>query len=655
MTSPTTTTTRTLTLDDIFALDEISDAQISPDGTTIAFVAGRQYTEGERALPAAGIWAVAADGSAPARRLTSGPRSDTRPRWSPDGTALAFLSDRDQPDTPQVYVLPVGGGEARRLTDQKGGVSDLVWSPDGTRIAFLSADAESDEEKQRKEARDDAVHVDHEDKFTRVWVVDVAGGAARAITPPEYQVRACAWYQDGWAIVTSATPHEDDGIYPWPVRAVAADGTTRTLWQGAFSIELLAGSRDGQSLAWLHGGARGEDSADEVWVLTPGAAARCALADSAGGRAWAGWLPDGKALLIAAVDGTRTILGRLDLESGVVAPLLVGRTLGEGFTELRASVSGDGRRVACVLEDAAQPKEVYVIEASASPAEAAGSEPKRLTTFNRHLEGVALAEGETIEWSAPDGQTIQGVVLYPPGQEVGRTYPLIVHLHGGPGWYWLQRFMASWHDWGQWLAANGYAVLLPNPRGSGSRGREFMWSNRRNWGHGDLGDVLSGVDTLIARGLADPDRLAIGGWSYGGYLTSWAIGHNDRFKAAVVGAGVTDLLSFQAADIPSWLPGQMMLAQPYDDLDTYLRCSPILAAGQIATPTLVLHGAADERVRLGQGKELYHALKARGVPTEMVIYPREPHLFGELHHQRDLLRRVVAWYDRWLKPSRPAN
>jgi dipeptidyl aminopeptidase/acylaminoacyl peptidase len=238
---------------------------------------------------------------------------------------------------------------------------------------------------------------------------------------------------------------------------------------------------------------------------------------------------------------------------------------------------------------------------------------------------------------------------------MGRTYPLIVHLHGGPGWYWLQRFMASWHDWGQWLAANGYAVLLPNPRGSGSRGREFMWSNRRNWGHGDLGDVLSGVDTLIARGLADPDRLAIGGWSYGGYLTSWAIGHSDRFKAAVVGAGVTDLLSFQAADIPSWLPGQMMLAQPYDDLDTYLRCSPILAAGQIATPTLVLHGAADERVRLGQGKELYHALKARGVPTEMVIYPREPHLFGELHHQRDLLRRVVAWYDRWLKPSRPAN
>jgi dipeptidyl aminopeptidase/acylaminoacyl peptidase len=190
---------------------------------------------------------------------------------------------------------------------------------------------------------------------------------------------------------------------------------------------------------------------------------------------------------------------------------------------------------------------------------------------------------------------------------------------------------------------------MPNPRGSFGRGRDYAWGNQRNWGHGDFDDVLSGVDALIERGIADPDRLGIGGWSYGGYLTSWAIGHTDRFKAAIVGAGVTDLLSFQAADIPSWLPTQMMLAPSYREPEVYLRSSPITYVANAKTPTLILHGASDERVRLGQGKELYHALQALGTPTEMVIYPREPHIFQERHHQRDVLERVAGWFNRWVR------
>lgn len=209
----------------------------------------------------------------------------------------------------------------------------------------------------------------------------------------------------------------------------------------------------------------------------------------------------------------------------------------------------------------------------------------------------------------------------------------------------------SWHDWAQWLAAHGYVVLAPNPRGSLGRGRAFTWSNQRRWGVGDFADFTSGIDALVARGLADPDRVGIGGWSYGGFMTSWAIGHSDRFKAAIVGAGVTDLLSFIAADIPSWLPREQLFATMYDDPDLYQRLSPISAVAAIATPTLIVHGAADERVRLGQGRELYHALRARGVPTEMVVYPREPHIFAEKLHQRDLLMRVADWFDRWLQPQ----
>jgi dipeptidyl aminopeptidase/acylaminoacyl peptidase len=210
--------------------------------------------------------------------------------------------------------------------------------------------------------------------------------------------------------------------------------------------------------------------------------------------------------------------------------------------------------------------------------------------------------------------------------------------------------MVSWHDWGQWLAAHGYAVLLPNPRGSSGRGREFAHRNRRAWGIGDFDDLLSGVDHVIAQGLADPDRLGVGGWSYGGYLTAWAIGHTDRFKAAVVGAGVINLVSFQASDIPTWLPTEQMLVSPYDAPESYLRSSPISYAAHIHTPTLIAHGASDERVRLGQGRELYHSLRHRSIPTEMVVYPRETHSINERHHQRDLLSRVIDWYDRWLKP-----
>jgi dipeptidyl aminopeptidase/acylaminoacyl peptidase len=633
---------RTLTLDDIFAIERVTDARISPDGSRVAFAVTREFTEGEHAIPASSIWIVPFDGSAPARQFTASIHADSNPRWSPDGKALAFLSDREKADTLQVYVMPADGGEARKLTDAKAGVSDFAWSPDGARIAYLAADAKTEDEEKREKERDDAIHVDHDYKFTRLWVVDAAGGEARAITPPEYQVRGFAWRQDGWAIVTSPTPKEDDVNIGWPVRLVSEDGEVRTLWEGKFPALPLVSSRDGQMLAWVHGGIVGEVSADEVWVARVGEEPRLATSDYSGLIAGVDFTPDGQALLLIGIAGTRTEVGRLDLGSGAIEELLAGRTLESSFASAyQVSVSADGMRMACVLEDVDQPGEVYVGEM--------GGEPRRITTFNTHLADVTLGHGETVEWLAPDGLKIEGVLLYPANYEQGKRYPLIAHIHGGPTWFWLMRFLGGWHDWGQWLAAQGYAVLLPNPRGSAGRGREYAWGNQRNWGHGDFGDVLSGVDAMIERGIADPDRLGIGGWSYGGYMTAWAIGHSDRFKAAIVGAGVTDLLSFQAADIPTWLPTQMMLAPSYREPEVYLRSSPISDVANAKTPTLILHGASDERVRLGQGKELYHALQALGVPTEMVVYPREPHVFQERHHQRDVLTRVAAWFNRWVK------
>ncbi len=651
-------TSRTLTLDDVFAVERILDAQISPDGALVAYTVTRDYTEGDAHIPAASVWLAQADGPASAaRRFTYGSHSDNQPRWSPDGRWLAFLSDREKIDTPQIYVAPLAGGEARKLTDAKGGVAWLAWSPDGRQIAFLARDADTEEEEKRKKDKDDAVHEDHNYKFARLWVIDVDGGqgdasgalsTARAITPPEYEVRLFAWFENGWAIVTSETPKEDDVCYAWPLRIVREGENAITMWEGEYPITSLEATPAGDALAWRHAGTNAQGSADEVWVLRSGGQPERVLNEYPGDLTWVGWQPDGAALYVTAFTNTRATLSRLALRDGEAGAtpetLLANRAFYRGgLGEAWLTISRDGSRIACALEDGAHPGEIWV--------GAPGGEMRPVTSHNGHLKDVTLGKQETIQWRAPDGVSVEGVLVYPVGYEEGRRYPLIVQAHGGPNGMWMDRFLVSWHDWAQWLAAHGYVVLAPNPRGSLGHGRAFTWSNQRRWGVGDFADLTSGMDALVERGLADPDRIGIGGWSYGGYMTSWAIGHSDRFKAAVMGAGVTDLFSFISADIPSWLPREQMFVTVYDDPDIYLRLSPISAVGAMTTPTLIVHGAADERVRLGQGRELYHALRARQIPTEMVVYPREPHIFAEKLHQRDLLTRVVGWFDRWLKPS----
>jgi dipeptidyl aminopeptidase/acylaminoacyl peptidase len=633
---------RTLTLDDVFALENIYDLAISPDGRYVAYVVSRGYTEGEHKTPASKVWLAAADKSSEPRQFTYGPHADTFPRWRPDGRTLAFLSDREKAGTQQIFLMPSDGGEARQLTSAKGGVQSFKWSADGKAIAYLAPDADSEEEEQRKKDKDDAEHVDHDYKFVRLWVVDLAGGEPRPITPPEYQVQSYAWLgPDAWAITTSRTPNADEFVNAWPVLRVAENTPAETLWQGRFAAHSLASTPDGRRLAWLHDGMDSGGWTGEVWALLPDQEPQCLLDDLDGSVNSLGCLPGGEALFLTATAHTRSLLARLSLNGGALEPLLEDYTLLEGSGDTPGVSFSDDGHYACLIEDGTHPLDVWVGEL--------GQEPRRLTHHNAHLADVALGAAETIRWQAADGLEIEGVLIYPSGYEPGRRYPLALHYHGGPNWQWRESFMASWHNWGQFLAARGYVVLAPNPRGSTGRGNTFAAANRRGWGLGDLQDVLAGVDHLVELGLADPERLGVGGWSYGGFLTAWTIGHTDRFKAAVVGAGVTDLLSFQAADIPSWLPRAQMLADPWEDPEVYLRCSPISYAGQMVTPTLIPHGADDQRVRLGQGRELYNALRRRGVAVEMVVYPREAHAIMERHHQRDLLTRVADWFDRYLK------
>jgi dipeptidyl aminopeptidase/acylaminoacyl peptidase len=365
------------------------------------------------------------------------------------------------------------------------------------------------------------------------------GGEPHALTPAEYQVRGFAWFADGWAVVTSPTPKEDDFSLPWKLRQVREEQPDTALWQGRYPLGFLSASNDGQVLAWTHSGASTDKLVDELWMLEAGGEARRALTEFAGGLAKARVLPDGSGFLVVGFAGTHYTVGLLARASGEAVILLRDRTLAceHVIGEPIISISRDGSRYACALEDSTHPAEVWT--------GTLGEMPRQVTSGNPSLGEVKLGASETVHWQAPDGQIIEGVLIYPSDYVEGQRSPLIVQVHGGPHGHWPERLMVGWHDWAQWLAAHGYLVLLPNPRGSVGRGLEFLWSNRRAWGIGDLPDILSGVDALIERGLADPERLGIGGWSYGGYMTAWTIGHTDRFKAAIVGAGVTNLVSFQ--------------------------------------------------------------------------------------------------------------
>ncbi|HWE64869.1 MAG TPA: S9 family peptidase, partial [Chloroflexota bacterium] len=253
-----------------------------------------------------------------------------------------------------------------------------------------------------------------------------------------------------------------------------------------------------------------------------------------------------------------------------------------------------------------------------------------------------------IRWRGFDGLEIGGLLITPPGYEPGRRYPLVVNVHGGPTWLWGDYLHLNWHDWGQWLATAGFVVLLPNPRGSAGRGNDFAAANVGDIGGGDYRDVLAGVDQLIAQGLVDEQRMGIGGWSYGGTLTPWTITQTDRFRCAVMGAGICNWVSFAGTSDIRIFPDRLFDAEAHKDPLPLWERSALRHVANVRTPTLIVHGEQDVRVPVSQGREFYTALRHMGVPVEFVTYPREGHAFVERHHQRDLLTRMRAWFAHYL-------
>jgi dipeptidyl aminopeptidase/acylaminoacyl peptidase len=635
---------------------------MSPDGSAVAFSLGWESKSGEH--PEADLWLAATDGSR-LRRLTNGKWNDCQPRWSPDGTTLAFISDREKRGTGALYLMAADGGEAIRISEWDGALGSPAWSPDGRQIAVTATDPESEDEKKRKDDRDDTFVHQQDEKLSRLAVIDVPAdpfgsasltpGQPRRILDGDWHVWEYAWSPDGSQFAVTVARHVGFGetfngislgLVPTGGGQLAPIGGDTPVFRSPGSVTW---SPDGKRLAFLAAFDQKRDAGEAIFIVDIATLDQVTerLRDEDATTLAIGW-PTQEALGALRLKSIYATLYRVPVAGGEPQPALRGMlkdrgtfSLNSASTQLVEAFDRDCNRFAGAWSDATHPSEVWTAEL--------GKEAVQLTHFNDALTERALGRTELIRWNAPDGLEIEGQVIYPVGYEEGKVYPTILHIHGGPSWAWDDHLYANWHDWGQYLAGNGYVVLMPNPRGSTGRGSTYQIANHADWMGADYRDSQAGLDVLIERGIADPERLGVGGWSYGGLTTSWTITQTNRFKAAIVGAGVTNRVSMQGTtDIISWA-ASWLRAEFAENPDEYWHTSAMRYVGQVTTPTLVVHGGSDERVPTSQGWELYNALKTLGIPTGMVVYPREPHTLQERHHQRDLLERVLAWYDQYLK------
>ena len=642
------TTRRTLEPEDVLGFKNVSDAQLSPDGEIVAFVVGDSFTVDTK-LQKSNIWVVSTEGGEP-RRLTSGPRPDTTPRWSPDGETMALLSDRAVDGERQIYLLPRLGGEAAQLTRDKGqiplgrSVDPVAWSPDGTRIGFLRTEGETEEERRRKTERDDAVEFEKDGKYTRLYVVEVGSEEVTCVSPAGLQVWEFCWSPDGreFAVVASDRPYEQDW-YTCRLAAFSIDGgPVRTLHFSKRQVAKPTWSPDGNAVAFVSSNWSDRGlTAGSVYVVSAGGRARDLSAGHVASVNGLAWERDSQRLLTFALERGGTGVAEIDLEIGERTLLWYSDV---ALSDAPTVFSTDeASRIAVVREDANNPKDVWLGQRKAGEVLW-----RQLTSLHPQTSELELGATESIHWRGADDWEMQGLLIQPAGTSSEGPHPMVTLVHGGPTTMQPNRFNGGF-QYLQLLASRGMAVFLPNYRGSAGWGLEFAESNIGDMGGKDWEDITRGIDHCVFEGIADPERLGIGGGSYGGFMTAWAVTQTDRFKAAFMAAGISDWRSFHGRSyLCDWDSIHYGGADPWEPDGLYRRFSPITYVKQVTTPTLIVHGEEDGDVPVEQGYLFFRALKDLGVETELVVYPREPHGLGERNHMLDMNRRAVEWFARHL-------
>jgi dipeptidyl aminopeptidase/acylaminoacyl peptidase len=663
---PAKAAARPFALEDVVSIRSIEGIAVSPDGRLAAFTVWSADLEGKRFT--SDLWIVRLDGSEPERRLTFAKEDDTSPKWSPDGRRIGFLSERG--GTRQVWALPASGGEAEPLTAHPAPVSSFDWAPDGKRLLVTARVPETEEERRRKNAGDDGFIVGRQWSAAHLFIADLSAGAAKSLTPVApgagHVQSGAARSPDGRfiAFITTPTP-EADASEEARLQVVEAPAGAPREVPGSERASSFSWSPDGRTLAFVRPFDGKGFSREDLFLWPVDGAAPAednAPAAPAGGAAAPGARPRN---LSSALDRDveAVLWGRGGLD------LLYSRGTAHELARVDVGAPAPKRRraVPAAPPEAGPPRTTWKPGCSLGSLQRAGSSwvfvrgggpdeiwiasppapPRRLTRLNEAADAIELPSIETIRWQGPASE-IEGILVRPPAYDAKRRYPLILRVHGGPRLHINDAFDAQI----AYLASRGFLVLRPNPRGSTGYGDAFAKANVADWGDGPFRDIMAGADALIAKGMADPGRLFLYGWSYGGYMANWAATHTDRLRAVASGAGVADLrLQYTISDARRWRFDYFSGSPFAGHGPIYEKESPVTYARQAKVPTLFVHGENDVRCPLAQGLMMYQALADQGVPAEMLVYPREGHEFSEPRHAMDRIRRVADWFDRFDVPA----
>jgi dipeptidyl aminopeptidase/acylaminoacyl peptidase len=661
-----------MTSEDLNRLRFVSDPQLSPDGSQVAYVVTWVDDE-DHTRYRSQLMLVPFDGSMPPRALTSGKHRDTAPRWSPDGCSLAFLSDRDG-DRSQLFVLPLNGGEARQLTRLKHGAGAPVWSPEGQRIAFsarcdvpaIAAQEGQSDDKAKPPRVKIILRVRHKadgegflEAIRRHLFVLSPGHDPTQITDGDWDDSDPSWSPDGTQItfVSSRERDRDLSLLSDIWLVPASGGRARRLTKHKGQAALPTFAPDGRTLAYLgHDrgwtyGARTELRAIELATGETRSISGAfdydvennALSDTRdpGAPQRPHWLADASALLAPVSREGRVEVARFSAAGGEPTTVVGGEREIGAF-----SASRNGRRLACLVSDPAHPYEIYALED--------GTDERQLSNHNgAFLDGIDVARVEPFRTTSSDGQTVHGWLMTPPGFSERRKWPVVLEVHGGPetmyGWTFMHEF--------QVLAARGYAVLYTNPRGSKGYGEAFTARIFADWGNQDAADCTAAVDEVSRMRWVDTSRVGVTGGSYGGFMTSWLVGHTSRFRAAVSQRGCYNFVSFYGtSDIGPWFGDYILGGPVYEREALYRERSPLTYAPAMRTPLLLMHSENDLRCPIEQAEQLFVQLRRLGqVETELIRFPEESHNLsrsGRPDRRIERLERIVGWFDRYMSQSR---